>query len=70
VPRLVIRDSSDPDADWYIRNKGETDGDSERGMEVWGYEASLVVSGSDNPEGDQLFPSLVVGMAALRAASR
>ena len=32
---------------------------------MWGYEASLVVSGNDNPGELQGFPSLVVGMAPL-----
>jgi hypothetical protein len=66
----VITHSADPDADWYVRNPTETRPDGEPDKAHWGYEASLVVSGSDEPSKPQRFPSLVLGMATLHKPSR
>jgi hypothetical protein len=65
APR-VIRHSSDPDADWYHRGERTgRDGETESTFSVWGYEATLVVSGSDDPSEPQAMPTLVIGMAPL-----
>src|SRR5271166_236531 len=62
----VITHSADPDADWYHRGeRSGRDGEVEPKFSVWGYEATLVVSGSDDPSDPQAMPSLVVGMAPL-----
>ena len=66
VAPQVITHSSDPDADWYHREKREDpNGEIDSQFSVWGYEASLVVSGSDDPNEPGAMPSLVVGMAPL-----
>ena len=66
VPREVITHSSDPDAAWYVRVKTDDGDEAEsKAKFVWGYEATLVVSGTDEPNEPQGFPSLVVGMAPL-----
>ena len=63
---VVITHSSDPDADWYHRDKREDeDGHVEAKLSMWGYEASLVVSGVDGESEAGSFPTLVVGMAPL-----
>jgi hypothetical protein len=63
----TLRHSSDPDADWYHRDKQEgPDRDPEAKLSVWGYEACLVVSGSDDPDEPSAMPTLVLGMAPLR----
>src|SRR5665213_2378713 len=67
---LVVTHSADPDADWYVRNPTEAKPDGEADKAHWGYEASLVVSGSDNPGQPQPFPSLVLGMATLHKPGR
>lgn len=62
------RSSADPDAAWYMRtaDDGEGQGRETITKSVWGYEATLVVTGDvDSPEGAPRFPSLVVGMAPL-----
>jgi hypothetical protein len=63
-PREVVTHSSDPDAAWYVRGdrEGEEEGELS-GRSVWGMEATLAVSGTDDP--DAPFPSLVVAMAPL-----
>jgi hypothetical protein len=62
----VITHSADPDADWYHRDKREDeDGQVDPKVSVWGYEASLVVSGVDGQSEPHSFPTLVVGMAPL-----
>jgi len=66
----VVTHSADPDADWYIRNPTEGKPDGEADRAYWGYEASLVVSGSDDPSKPQPFPSLVLGMATLHKPGR
>ena len=63
----TLRYSSDPDADWYHRDKQEgPDRDPEAKLSIWGYEACLVVSGSDDPDEPSAMPTLVLGMAPLR----
>ena len=59
----TIRHSTDPDADWYHRDKREgKDGEADPKKSVWGYEAALVVAGSDDPTQPAAIPSVVVGM--------
>jgi hypothetical protein len=66
VKPKVIRLSTDPDADWYHRGERKgRDGETESSFSVWGYEATLVVSGADDPSDPQPTPSLVMGMAPL-----
>jgi hypothetical protein len=63
---LTLCYSSDPDADWYHRDKRETpDKDPETKMSVWAYEATLVVSGNDDPDEPSAMPTLGLGMALL-----
>jgi hypothetical protein len=63
----ALRYSSDPDADWYHRDKQEgPDRDPEAKLSVWGYDLSLVVSGTDDPSGPSAMPTLVMGMSPLR----
>jgi len=65
----VITHSVDPDADWYIR--GDPDASAESGpskASIWGFEASLVVTGADGDE-EPGFPSLCIGMAPLHKPS-
>ena len=64
TPEILVH-SADPDADWYVRNPTEAKPDGEADKAHWGYEASLVVSGSDDPSKPQTFPSLVIAMAIL-----
>ena len=65
-PLVTVRHSSDPDAGLYHRDKRETlDGDTEAKMTIHGYEATLVVSGSDHPNQPSAMPTLVIGMAVL-----
>jgi len=62
----TIRHSSDPDAGWYHRDKRKAEnGEVSAGMTVLGYEATLVVSGSDDPSDPSVMPSLVTGMPPL-----
>jgi hypothetical protein len=62
----LIRSSSDPDAGWYSRDKREAkDGNTDPKVSIWAMEASLVVSGSDNPDDPAAMPTLVLGMAPL-----
>jgi hypothetical protein len=66
VKPKVIRHSTDPDADWYHRGERKgRDGETESSFSVWAYEATLVVSGADDPSEPQPMPSLVMGMAPL-----
>jgi len=69
APEVLVH-SADPDADWYVRNPTEGRPDGEADKAYWGYEASLVVSGSDDPGQPQPFPSLVLGMATLHKPGR
>ncbi len=69
APSVLVH-SADPDADWYVRNPTEANPDGEADRAYWGYEASLIVSGSDDPSQPQTFPSLVVGMATLHKPGR
>jgi len=63
----TLRYSTDSDADWYHRDKQEgPDRDPEPKLSIWGYEACLVVSGSDDPDEPSAVPTLVLGMAPLR----
>jgi hypothetical protein len=60
------RHSSDPDADWYHRDKRDhLDSDPDPKLSVWGYEATLAVSGTDDPTEPAAVPTLAVGMAPL-----
>ena len=43
----------------------DADGAITRGKLVWGFEATLVVSGPDDPGADRSFPHLMVGISAL-----
>jgi len=62
----LIRSSSDPDAGWYSRDKRDAkDGNTDPKVTVWAMEASLVVSGSDDPSEPSAMPTLVLGMAPL-----
>jgi hypothetical protein len=59
--------SADPDASWYSRLSDERDkhGPVTRGKVAWGHEATLVISGPDDPDAPHEFPHLVVAMAPL-----
>ncbi len=62
----TLRYSTDPDADWYHRERRDTPhGDSETRFAVWGYRATLMVSGNDEPGKPSAVPSMVMGMAPL-----
>ncbi len=62
----LIRSSTDPDAGWYSRDKRDIkDGNTDPKVTVWAMEASLVVSGSDDPDNPAAMPTLVLGMAPL-----
>jgi hypothetical protein len=62
----LIRSSSDPDAGWYSRDKRDAkDGGTDPKVTIWAMEASLVVSGSDDPYNPAAMPTLVLGMAPL-----
>jgi hypothetical protein len=69
-PEILVH-SADSGAAWYRRDgdhrddTGEDGGSTGRGKLAWGREATLVISGSESPEGDQEFPNLAVGMAVL-----
>ena len=66
VAPATLRYSSDPDADWYHRDKRDNlESDPDSKLSVWGYEATLVVSGSDDPDQPASVPTLVMGMAPL-----
>lgn len=69
-PPQVLTHSADPDADWYVRNPTDTRPDGEPDRAYWGYEASLIVSGSDDPGRPQNFPSLTMAMATLHKPGR
>ncbi len=50
VPPKTHTYSSDPDADWYHRDKRDhLDGTADAKLSIWGYEATVVVSGNDEP---------------------
>ena len=66
----VITHSADPDADWYVRRDAGADADSgPAGGSVWGYEASLVVTGPESDAEDDAFPTLTIAMAPLHKPS-
>ena len=76
--RPVLKHSADPDAGLYVRT--DTDHDPDSGQVVsasgkrlrsgfWAYEASIVVTGNDQPQLNPDFPSLVIGMAPLHRPS-
>jgi hypothetical protein len=69
APEVEVH-SADPDGDWYVRHPTETRPVGEPDRAYWGYEASLIVSGSDDPSRPQTFPSLVMGMATLHKPGR
>ncbi len=69
TPPIVVH-SADSDGGWYVRNPTEANPDGEPDKAYWGYEASLIVSGSDDPSRPQPFPSLTVGMATLHKPGR
>jgi hypothetical protein len=65
---IVLTHSADPDAAWYSRSGDhrEDNGDEPgQPKHAWGYEATLAISGSDDPALAPLYPSLAVGMAVL-----
>jgi len=64
----VERHASDPDAGWYRRTPNSDDAGQKQAGEsrsIFGYEASLVVSGPDTFDAELAFPNIVVGMAVL-----
>ena len=66
----VRRHSSDPDAAWYHRDPDRRDQDTGPGKaSVWGYELSVVVTGTDDPSADAVIPTLALGMAPLHRPS-
>jgi hypothetical protein len=66
VPPKTHTYSSDPDADWYHRDKRDhLDGTADAKLSMWGYEATLVVSGNDEPDMPSAVPTMVLGMAPL-----
>jgi len=65
----LLRSSSDPDAGWYSRGKRDVkDGGTDPKVTIWAMEATLVVSGSDDPCDPSAMPTLVLGMAPLHKA--
>jgi hypothetical protein len=65
APR-IIRYSTDPDAGLYHRDKRKAEnGDVSAALTILGYEASLAVSGSDDPSAPSAMPSLTMAMAPL-----
>jgi hypothetical protein len=64
--RAVLIYSADPDAAWYHREPDRRNLDaSPKKDSVWGYELSIVVTGTDDPESLAAVPSLAIGMAPL-----
>jgi hypothetical protein len=68
---VIVTHSADPDSAWYVR-EGDHRDDSEDGHGLtpkkkmaWGFEATLVISGSEDPSAEPLFPNLAMGMAVL-----
>ena len=60
--------SADPDAGYYIRPADSRDQDADsvgRDKIDWGYDATFGVSGSEDPDKEQDFPNLIVGMSVL-----
>lgn len=63
---MVLKYSADPDAAWYHREPDARDEDASPSTHsVWGYEMTIVVAGTDDPDGEPAIPSIVVGMAPL-----
>jgi len=66
----VITHSADSDADWYTRDKSDPDAESGPSQtSVWGYEASLAVTGAESDDEGEAFPGLAIGMAPLHKPS-
>jgi len=66
--RTVVTHAADPDAGYYVRADDQPGTDrAERKLRdaIWAYEATIVVSGNDNPNTEQPFPCLVEAMAPL-----
>jgi hypothetical protein len=63
----VTLHSADPDAGWYSRpaDGRDEDGSVKRGKLAWGNEATLVISGPDDPDAPHEFPHLVMAMSPL-----
>jgi len=62
----IVRHGSDPDAGIYVRDRDHRDegGENVASKKAWSaYEASLIVSGPDDPEDALRAPALVVAMA-------
>jgi len=70
VTLKTTRYSTDPDADWYRRDKREAkNGDTSPRLSIWAFEATLVVSGSDDPSDPSAVPSLAMAMPPLHKPS-
>jgi hypothetical protein len=65
----IYTHSADPDADWYTREKSGDGAGTDSAKSIWGFEASVVVSGSDGPNEDDRFPTLAMAMAVLHKPS-
>ena len=65
--RKMLVHSADPDAAWYVRRDAEDTGSNGASYRrsLWAYEATIVVTGSDDPDVPGKFPTLVLGMAPL-----
>ena len=68
---VIVTHSADPDAAWYSRlgdhrdDNGDAPGGQANPKVAWGYEATLAISGSDDPDLESVVPSLALGMAVL-----
>ena len=68
---VIVTHSADPDSAWYVR-EGDHRDDSDDGhgltskkKTAWGLEATLVISGSQDPRAEAHFPNLAMGMSVL-----
>jgi hypothetical protein len=65
----IIIHSADPDAGVYYREPDDRDDDGHGGYthekDIYGYEATLAITGPDDVSGVTTFPSLALGMAVL-----
>lgn len=72
----VITHAADPDAALYVRSETLQPTTAGRGRNpqarksVWAYEATLVVTASDDPPNEVAFPTLIVGMSKLHRPSK
>ena len=68
----IVVHSSDPDAGFYRRERDARDDSAERAptsKTLWAYDATLAITGPDDPDDELRRPSLVVGMAPLHRPS-